>query len=440
VSVTTRTLVILLALAHLAFASYFAVVTPYRQSGILLGQRDQDGGPARVPDVGAPDERQHANYVQHLLDGKGFPMLDPKDPKLEENYQAHQPPLYYVLASGFAKVTGVSSVDEQSGRSLRFLNVAIGAGTVVGGFFLALWGLGSRAAAVASGLFIALLPMNLALSGAISNDPLLYLICTWTLALAAKALRNGWTASLASAVGTLAGLALLTKTTGIALFPILLLAAFLPQVSKPSGKQLVMALVPAILIPLPWLLRNQGLYGDPFAIAAFNKTFVNSPQASFYINALGAQVYWTEWVGWWTARSYIGAFGYMDIFLNETGRPGSRPETFYRLAIAALGLATLAWTLLVSKPSWKESKPVQILNMAFFLVVAVLFIRFNMQYFQGQARYLFPAIGPVACGIGMVLASAKSPKVSVGAFGAVMLALALYSASILPAEFAKRVL
>jgi len=440
VSANNRTLVILLALVHIVFAGYFASQTPYRQAGILLGQRSPEGGPAQVPDVGAPDERQHANYVQHVLDGRGFPKLDPKDPALGENYQSHQPPLYYILASGFAKLTGVGSVDEPSGRNLRFLNVLIGAGTVAGAFFLALWGLRDRAAAFCAGLFVALLPMNLALSGAISNDPLLYLICTWTLALVAKALRDGWTSSLAAGVGVLAGLALITKTTGIALFPVLLLAALIPQVTKPTGKQIALAVVPALLIPLPWLFRNQSLYGDPLAISAFNQAFVNSPQAKVFIDGFGQTVYWTEWVGWWTARSYVGTFGYMDIFLNETGRPASKPETFYRLVVAAFALCGLAWVLLSGREKWKDAKPVQLVNLAFFGIVMILFLRFNMQYFQGQARYLFPAIAPVAAGMGLVIASAKNRKASVATFGLAMLALAIYAASVLPAEFAKRVL
>jgi len=35
----------------------------------------------------------------------------------------------------------------------------------------------------------------------------------------------------------------------------------------------------------------------------------------------------------------------------------------------------------------------------FAILIAILFVRFNLQYFQGQARYLYPAIAPVAwCG------------------------------------------
>ncbi len=65
-------------------------MTPYRSGGVLLGQRDPaTGQPQQVSDVGAPDERQHANYTLKLVRGEGFPVLDPNDPNLIENYQAH---------------------------------------------------------------------------------------------------------------------------------------------------------------------------------------------------------------------------------------------------------------------------------------------------------------------------------------------------------------
>ena len=45
----------------------FSLKTPYREPGILLYQ-----GRAAAQDIGAPDERQHANYVQNLLSGNGL--------------------------------------------------------------------------------------------------------------------------------------------------------------------------------------------------------------------------------------------------------------------------------------------------------------------------------------------------------------------------------
>ncbi len=425
-----------LVLLHLALGAAFAFNTPYRSPGILLGQRGPEG-PAKVPDVGAPDERQHANYVQHLLDGKGFPVLNPKDPNLGENYQAHQPPLYYLVAAGFAKVVGVANVDDPSGIRLRLLNVLIGGATVAGAFFLGLWGFRCQTVATAAATLTALLPMNLALSGAISNDPLLYALCAWTLAICARALRDGWTTPLALAAGTCGALALVDKTTGIALVPILLFAGWAAP-TRIQVRQLAIGLVPYLAIAVPWLARNLTLYGDPFAISAFNQAFVNSPQASSFIEGFGAQTYWTQWVGWWTARSFFGAFGYMDIFLNETGRPMAPQETLYRLLSASMLIALLAWALGTLKGTFEQARKVQAMNAIFLGIVILLFLRFNAQYFQGQARYLFPALGVIGCGVGAAISLAKRPSIGLGLLALMLLGLNAYTLSVLPGEFAKR--
>ncbi|MEJ5169517.1 MAG: hypothetical protein WHU10_00875, partial [Fimbriimonadales bacterium] len=97
--------VVLVAL-HAILAIGYASLTPYRAAGRILLQ-----GHAPAQDIGAPDERQHANYVQRLLDGGGLPVFDPKDPNLYETYQSHQPPLYYVLAAGWCRALGIDRVD-----------------------------------------------------------------------------------------------------------------------------------------------------------------------------------------------------------------------------------------------------------------------------------------------------------------------------------------
>ncbi|MCH7945524.1 MAG: glycosyltransferase family 39 protein, partial [Armatimonadetes bacterium] len=315
----------------------FSLKTPYRQPGVLIHQNR-----AAAPDIGAPDERQHANYVRHLLDGKGFPVLEPGSPDLGETYQSHQPPLYYVLAAGWAKITASDPTDDESGRRLRWLSTLIGLGTLLGIFFAARWGLQSDAVGLAAVAFAGLMPMFIALHSAVSNDPLLFLICSWTVALAAKGIRQGWDFKLALICGAVAGLGLLTKTTALALIPTLAAALAATRFwgnGRPSVGVWAVCLGLPILIGLPWMVRNQSLYGDPFAVSAFNEAFVGSPRpqtvviparvdwdpvyndAAFKIAEAnpgigGAELidrvydevgftaaahydYWFNWVGWW---------------------------------------------------------------------------------------------------------------------------------------------
>lgn len=444
---------IALAAMHLALAGFYASITPYRTGGVLLGQRDPATGQyQQVPDIGAPDERQHANYVQHLLDGKGFPVLDPADPHLAENYQAHQPPLFYVLHAGWSKATAANLDSSDQGIKIRFLNGLIGSVTVVGAFFLGLWAFRREDVGLVAATFVALLPMNAALSGALSNDPLLYCLCTWTLAFLAKGCVEGWCYGIALRVGLFCGLAILTKTTAVALFPVLMLALFIGP-NKPSAKQVAVCTAVIVLLSAPWLLRNQSLYGDPLAISAFNEAFKNSPSRELITQVASVQnvgkdptlAYWTDWVGWWTARSFFGAFGYMDIFLNERGVPSTgptNPNALYRMLLALSVVVTSLWVFALRKPEWKEHKRMHFLLGTFLLIVMLLFLRFNAQYFQGQARYLFPAISVFGIGTAIALLNLTKERWQVALALVVIFlsALNVYALTRLPGEFKRRTL
>src|SRR5262249_24898870 len=99
----TLGLLLAIILANVALAGMYATGTPYRQAGVLLSY-----GHSKANDIGAPDERQHVNYVIHLLEGKGFPVFNPEDPNLYETYQSHQPPAFYLLEAAWCKALGVS--------------------------------------------------------------------------------------------------------------------------------------------------------------------------------------------------------------------------------------------------------------------------------------------------------------------------------------------
>ena len=386
---TARWTAIGLAIVHVCLAVWFASITPYRTPGII---RYLHG--AHVEDIGAPDERQHVNYVQHLLDGKGFPVFDPKDPNLYESYQSHQPPAFYLLAAGWCKLTGISdATSADTGPRLRYLNAALGGLEVFAVFLLGGVGVPASRGGVGGGRLAALLPMNVALSGAVNNDVLLFLLCTLTLAFSAKGIQDGWSLKLCLATGVCAGLALLTKTTALALIPALLVAVFLAGSGRPGVKGWVAAVAPMLLLPIGWWIRNEHLYGDPLAMNAFKQAFTGSAQASTFIQMYGMPSYLISWFGWWTARSFFGAFGYVDIWLNETGQPYSGPNALYRVLIALSVVIFLGWLASWKRYDEDRSKAVQIMNVTFLVVIVLLFLSFNMQYFQAQARYLFRPSG-----------------------------------------------
>ena len=419
-----RWLLAALVAGHIVLSLLYAARTPYRQAGVLLHQNR-----AAVQDVGAPDERQHANYVQHLIDGRGFPAFNPDDPSLYESYQSHQPPLYYVLAAAWAKAAGVADVGEPSaGMRLRALSCLLGGATIAGVFFLGLWGTRRVSTALAAAALAAALPMLCALDGAVGNDALLIAVCTWTLAVCAKGLQRGWTPGTAATGGVLLGLALLTKTSAIALVPVCIYALF-ASLPKPVPRLWAISVCSAIALVLPWWIRNMKLYGDPLAMGAFGSAFSGTAQARTFIDAFGAGSYWFEWVGWWTARSLVGVFGYMDIFLPS-------PLYVVLLALMATGLIGSVWA---RRSADNAERAVLAMAMLFALFVGALFLRFNAQYFQGQGRYLLPAIAAGALLVAVGWTRVVRGRVTgVWMVAGALLATNLYALAILPQEFAKR--
>lgn len=460
-----RISLIVLMVTHFCLAAWFAMITPYRTGGILLNQRGPDGRPAYSKDIGAPDERQHANYIGYLLKNGKLPVFDPKSPTLYEDYQSHQPPLFYGLAAGIAKVTGETDVESQSfGRTIRLFNSLIGVAGVAGVFFAAFWGTKRKEVAVLASAFAALLPLNVALSGAISNDPLLIALVAWIFAFTARFLAEQSPTKLffksATMAAFLVGLAQLTKSSALISF-VLFAFSFawgcgefrkLSEDDRAPLRKASLSILGILAIPwalgLPIWLRNQSLYGDMLAQSAFREAFVGSAQKSSILGAIEAGPsagspevqYWINWIGYWTARSFIGVFGYMDIWFNATGKANSSsdPNILYK-AIILFNFLGLGGGLLWLRNNWNENKRLGAITLGLFGLTLALFVMFNNTYFQAQARYLFPALSAFATlmAIGWVHIF-KKWQIALALVVVIFGGFTVYAGTQLPSEFAKR--
>ena len=400
-------LVALLAAVHLTLAMGFALVVPWRTPGTSNG--------IRLPDIGAPDESAHANYVDQILKGRPWPILETGVAVRPEQYEDHQPPLFYALDAAFGSACGLEeTASSRAGIALRGLNVMIGASTVFAAFLLGLWATDRARVGVATAAVVALLPMNVALSGAVSNDPLLIALSMFTLALGVRSVRDP---SLATAlgIGALTGFAILTKFTG------LLLIATFPFVLR-GRRNMAAAFATTALIALPLFVRNQTVYHHPLATPAFNATFPPTVDLAALRTPRGF-VHWLYVLLAGTAVSAIGEFGYMDISLPYA-------IVVPALAMALFGLLRGAGESLPSRfraASW-----------VFLGLVAASYLGFNVRYVQPQARYLFPAIGVIA--LVCVLGLAKDRlRPLVGILLATLFVGDLYALATLPAQFVERV-
>lgn len=410
---------------YLLLAMAYISVTPFRTSGCLLTRMSD----VVQQDIGAPDERQHTNYVRHLVREKSFPVFEPDSPDLYETYQSHQPPLYYLVASPAEMAFGGSETSEMWG--LRFVNVILG-GLVIWGIFVGMKRLtASAAVGFASAATTAFLPMFLALSAAVSNDMALYLVAVGVMNVIALAWEQGWHLKNCLLLGALLGLGILTKTTAVILIPVAVYGLWAKREYRPKLPHVLAMVGLVALIALPWLLRNQSLYGDPLAIGAFQKASVGNLEASEAMRrAGGAFPYWFSFVIPVAIESFWGVFGYFDVFLT--------PMMYWICHILGLSmLAGFGWSMAKRTP--ESTRTVGLLWLLFLLVVAA-FASYNSNYFQAQGRYLYPAIfaiaGAFGIGIQRIAGNDKRTMQMTVAIVAIFIAINVYATFyLLPAAF-----
>ncbi|TEU16308.1 MAG: hypothetical protein E3J21_10930 [Anaerolineales bacterium] len=174
----------------------------------------------------ASDELWHYPFVQHLADGGGLPV---QDPRIEQPWrqEGSQPPLYYALGalatfwidtSNLTEVRwlnphadiGVETADGNlnmvvhseresfpyRGTALavhivRFLSVLMGAGTVLCTYLIALEVFPEqKTLAAGAAAFNAFVPMFPFISGSVNNDNLTILFCSLTLLLLIRLVRS----------------------------------------------------------------------------------------------------------------------------------------------------------------------------------------------------------------------------------------------------------
>ena len=391
-----------------------------------------------VPAWEAPDEIAHYAFIKHLRQTGKLPVQT-----IGQLGEAHQPPLYYVLATIASLPADISgNVGAFRGNSqfvwagqggnevnaaihgsaetfpfrqqalalhlARAASVLMGLGTVA--FTIKIgWdvfpnrlGIGLLAAAL-----VAFNPQFLFISSVLSNDNLLIFIvvgASWqTLQAAQKP--DKWYMWLF--VGLWLAAAILTKLSGAAI--VLAVGIFLIGFSfhKRSIKLLIhsgiVISITIVLISGWWFVRNQILYSDPLGINIFEQIYA--------ANARQSPLQWHDMRHFFTTqfRSYWGIFGWMNL---------PSPAWFFTavrglllVSIAGLGIFTVRGQLKIMSVRQKGS-------LAFLLLVIVMqeIIIFNMitrcntTCYQG--RFLLPATASMAFFVALGFFSLKPRQLS----------------------------
>jgi hypothetical protein len=421
----------------------------------------------RTPDWQAPDEPAHYNYIVQIAEHGRLPVIEQGDwdqaylDVLKATgfqqallvdidsiqYEDHQPPLYYLMATPVYWLTGGSLT------GLRLYSVLLGLAVVLSAYGAGLlmypkrsWvGLGAAA-------FVAFMPQHVAILASVNNDALAWALVGLTL-LATVAYLQGYPVRYWQ-LGLLVGAALVTKATVYLLGPVVAGAITLrwwaqhraalrheshftfPEETRrdalnpPFGlllRRLLAFALPALALGGFWWLRNIIVYDFPdvLGLAAHDAVVIGQPRTADRIDLLGFGGYARELVS--TAfQSFWGQFGWMALPMETR---------FYRMIQLALlaALGGLAVDVFVLRPGHRirgdpddapndDDAPVLelpededeeivrrraaamvniwlVMGLVWLLAVAG-FIYYNTEFQQYQGRYMFQMLIP----LGLVLA------------------------------------
>ena len=364
-----------------------------------------------------PDEPAHYNYVRHLAETGRFPVLQMGDypyDYLEEikaakfpdamsigpiRYEAHQPPLYYLLAAVIYKAASSLPLDQQV-VVLRLFSVVLGgllltvAYRLVKEIFPE-----SEVLALATTAFVATVPMHIAMTAAINNDALAELILSLLLLLAVRRLKDAIpTRRYVLLGGLLFGLGLLTKTT---IYPAVLLPAVVEvgrwwrqgRCSRPPLRPLVALLTLSLSLSFWWFARNLLTYGDLdlFGWGRHDAIVVGQPRTAEWVAQFGAKTVAKAFV-LTTFKSFWAQFGWMGILVDER----IYLVLFLLCGVVGLGLALFVVKSVARPHSLSRDQRWALGLLALSaLLTLVSYAWYNLTFVQHQGRYLFPALVPL---------------------------------------------
>ncbi|HHB89686.1 MAG TPA: DUF2142 domain-containing protein [Anaerolineae bacterium] len=391
-----RILLFLILAVYLVLGGLYALLTPLWQ---------------------APDEPAHFNNIAVIAQTGHLPVLQPGDydqaylEKLKRErfpphlsitrvrYEGHQPPLYYSLMAPLWGALQSAGVRGQV-WVLRWVNVLIGAGALCW-LWLAvrrLFPRRPRLGLLAVG-FAAFLPMHVAMNASINNDALAeFFIAVVMWRLLGHVMESATSGRAWAITGAMVGLALLTKFQTYFLAP-LALGVWGWQVmdgmrGARAWRTAMALLLPMLLLPLPWWLRNMAHYGptDPFGLDRHAAVVVGQPRTVDWIASQGWSAFLDRFVTF-TFRSFWGVFGWMGVFMDAR---------IYMLLtlLSGLILAGVFFQLWRWRKGMLQLRPVQIrggwLLLAQLVAVTGAFLWYNLDFVQHQGRYLFPALLPIS--------------------------------------------
>lgn len=365
-----------------------------------------------TPPWQAPDEPRHFQYVRFLLDEQRLPTRDDENidsplteqvkrsmaqfdfwtwrdrdivsPWLEYRVAWGHPPLYYGLAAGVLLPFLSSDVTLQL-YIVRLFSVTLTALTVWVAYQImhSLFPT-SRVLAVAVPLFIALLPMHAFVGSIVNNDPLAELTSVVVIWLLVEAFRRGLSWQRGGLLLVALVTALFAKRTTAFLVPLVIFSLLI--LLPPLGRRWLVV-IGIVAFPLGLVLLRQlpGGYISGLLLNRARGVFV--PLAGLTLSDMalwGALLFTTFW----------GNFGWATIQLDWV---------WYALLLVITLASILGWI----RRGWRWRQQASslipwqrwilaVFVLATLLILAQTVVLLLLSGIHQQARYIFPAIVPVA--------------------------------------------
>jgi uncharacterized membrane protein len=395
-----------------------------------------------------PDEPAHYNYVRQISETGRLPILEDGDydqglivnkimpPKSRPDfsldsvqYEDHQPPLFYLLATFVFKSFNGSLL------ALRIFSLCVSAISVCLTYLIALQVFPDHSGVAAfATAFVAFLPQHMYMSAGFNNDSLSEVLIVLTILVAVRNIcrssqreKNSTGVSGEIQLGLTAGLCFITKAQAYVALPIALYGTVVSTaLQQPAGsshmrlviRRLLIVLIVSCLIGLPWWIHNISTYGgvDFLGLQKHNEVVRGQLTTAESISNHGLPSLLSD-MAQNTFKSYWADFGWMSTPIDD------------RFYLTFLILCTLSVVLyfgwrvygqsLRMKPHGNQVPdtpglsqapyPIltlpqrQILNLfGFVFILALLgFVWYNLQFVQYQGRYLYAGIIPVAMAVSL---------------------------------------
>lgn len=383
----------LILLAYLVIGGLYAALTPAWQ---------------------VPDEPAHYNYVRQLAGGT-LPVIEPGDydqellEQLKESgfppnesistiqYEDHQPPLYYLLASPIYLLFNGDLLP------LRLFSLLLGAMTLLVARQIGRLIFPNRPLVVLIAVaLIAFIPQHVAMMTGVNNDSLAELLLAIALlgavqVLVAERPPTPWP------LGLLLGAIFVTKSQAYIAAPVLVVALAIRWrcERREAGWLLRYAtglLAPALLLGVLWWGRNIATYGgiDWMGLSQHDLVVTGQPTTAEWIAEHGLPATLRRFFQF-TFQSFWGMFGWMAVPMNVRVYQGVGVWS----ALTAVGFGLALANSRGQRHQGGSGRAIALV-LAFSASLSALgYLWWNLSFVQHQGRYLYPALIPLGLAAGI---------------------------------------